>query len=309
MRKILSIFIFLTTSFSIFGQEDKKEPIELSAFVISADNSLDVEDFMQKVLIDSSFYQAFINLKYIPHEFRSTLFVRNKGAKEKGKLDRNAYQALDDEYRVVEILTEESNGEVFKRNGEHRYLTAEMYDEVFFPATPEKVSPNMSSFEQEEVKGSKLEKYRSQLKKMMFNPGQEILSVPFIGDKMDIFSEDMIEQYDFSIYSAYTSDSIYCHVFQVDAKDGMNSNKTVIKKMTSYFDKETMEVISREYRLVNNTLFFEFDIWMKVENDKIGGKLLPRRIQYNGDWDVPFKGAEIISFDIRCRNYDLSVFR
>lgn len=292
----------------LHAQEDMR-PVELAPFVISADNSLDVEDFMQKVLVDSSFYQAFINLKYIPHDIRSTLFVRNKGEKEKGKLDRTARQQLDNGQRKVEILTEESNGRIYKKNGYHRYLTAEMYDEVFFPTEPEDVGPDMTRFEQLEKKGSKMDKYRSQLKKMMFNPGQEIVSVPFIGDKMDIFSEEMIGYYDFSIYSAYTPDSVYCYVFQVDAKDGIRSNKTVIKKMTSYFNKETMEVMSREYRLVNNTLLFEFDIWMKVENDRRGGKLLPRRIQYIGDWDVPFKAAEIISFDIRCRNYDLSVFR
>ena len=308
MRKILSLVIFLFSFVLLIGQEEKK-PVELAAFVISADNSLDVEDFMQKVLIDSSFYQAFINLKYIPHDLRSTLFVRNKGEKQKGKLDRTATQRLENEHRVVEILSEESNGRIYKKNGYHRYLTAEMYDEVFFPAEPEKVAPDIKSFEQVEIKGSKFDKYKSQLKKMMFNPGQEIVSVPFIGDKMDIFSEDMIGYYDFSIYSAYTDDSVYCHVFQVDVKDGVKSNKTVIKKMTSYFDKESMNVMSREYRLVNNTLLFEFDIWMKVENDFRGDKLLPRRIQYNGDWDVPFKGAEIINFDIRCRNYDLSVFR
>ncbi len=307
MRNILFILLFF--SFSWLHAQDDKRPIELAPFVISADNSLDVEDFMQKVLVDSSFYQAFINLKYIPHEFRSTLFVRNKGEQEKGKLDRTALQHLEDGKRVVEILTEESNGKIYKKNGYHRYLTAEMYDEVFFPSEPESVGPDITSFEQEEVKGSKLEKYRSQLKKMLFNPGQEIVSVPFIGDKMDIFSEDMIEYYDFSIYSAYTDDSVYCHVFQVDAKDDIRSNKTVIKRMVSYFDKKNMNVMSREYRLVNNTLLFEFDIWMHVENDLIAGKLLPRKIQYDGDWDVPFKGAEIISFDIRCRNYDLSVFR
>ncbi len=135
MRKILSLFIFVF-SFAILSGQEEKEPIELAPFVISADNSLDVEDFMQKVLIDSSFYQAFINLKYIPHDLRSTLFVRNKGEKQKGKLDRTATQRLENEHRVVEILSEESNGRIYKKNGYHRYLTAEMYDEVFFPSEP-----------------------------------------------------------------------------------------------------------------------------------------------------------------------------
>ncbi|NNC82473.1 MAG: hypothetical protein HKN79_02770 [Flavobacteriales bacterium] len=210
---------------------------------------------------------------------------------------------------MVHISEEKTNGRVYKRNGEHRYLTAEMYDEVFFPSSPEPVSPRISRFEQLETKESKLEKYKSQLKKMMFNPGQEILSVPFIGDKMDIFSPDMTKYYDYSVYSAYGPDSLYCYVFQVDAKPEYGKNRTVIKKMTSYFEKESLQVVSREYELSNNTLFFEFDIWMKVVNELRGGHLLPRRIQYDGDWDIPFKSAEIIRFDIQCADYDTSVLR
>lgn len=294
---------------SVFSQEDIKKAVQLPEFVISADDSFNPEDFMDHVLNDSSFYQAFINLKYIPHEFDSDLVVRNKGEKEKGKLYREARQELTGQKRVVTIDHQETNGKVLKKNGQHKYLTAEMYDEVFFPDISESVGPSISKFEQLEQKGSKLDKFKSQLKKMMFNPGREILSVPFIGDKMDIFSEDMVEYYDYSVYSAYGPDSVYCYVFQVDAKGEFRSNKTVIKKMLSYFDKESLQVLSREYRLVNSTVLFQFDIWMKVENRLSQGKLLPRRIQYDGNWDIPFKSPEIIQFDIRCSNYDLSVFR
>lgn len=308
MRKITSICLFFLLSSSSFYSQEIKKAVQLPEFVISADDSFDSDDFMDHVLNDSSFYQAFINLKYIPHDFDSYLVVRNKGEKEKGTLSREATQILVNQQRKVIVREEESNGKVFKKNGQHRYLTAEMYDEVFFPSSPETVSPNIRRFEQLEEKGSKLDKYKSQLKKMMFNPGREILSVPFIGDKMDIFSEEMIEFYDFSVYSAYDADSVYCYVFQVDAKEEFRTNKTVIKKMISYFEKESLEVVSREYQLENNTVLFQFDIWMKVENTIRQGKLLPRRVQYNGNWDIPFKSPEIIRFDIRCSDYDLSVF-
>ena len=295
---------------TVLGQDDQvKKAVQLPEFVISADDSFDAEDFMSHVLSDSSFYQAFINLKYIPHHFDSRLVVQNKGSKEKGRLEREAVQSLESSKRIVEITKEESNGKIYKKNGEHKYLTAEMYDEVFYPDVPETVRPDIARFEQLETKDSKLDKYKSQLKKMLFNPGQEILSVPFIGDKMDIFNEEMVKYYDYSVYSAYTPDSVYCYVFQVDAKPEFSKNKTVIKKMVSYFEKESLNVISREYSLSNNTLLFEFDIWMKVQNDLRNGVLLPRRIQYDGDWDIPFKSAEIIQFDIRCSNYDTSVLR
>ncbi|NND94255.1 MAG: hypothetical protein HKN45_05275 [Flavobacteriales bacterium] len=304
------IVLFLTLFLGrISAQDEVKKAVQLPEFIISADDSFDSKAFMEHVLSDSSFYQAFINLKYVPHSFDSFLIVRNKGSKEKGNLTRKAIQSLAGNKRVVDITEEESNGKVFKKNGSHRYLTAEMYDEVFFPDEPESVGPTIARFEQIESKESKIDKYKSQLKKMLFNPGQEILSVPFIGDKMDIFSSEMIPYYDYSVYSSYTPDSVYCYVFQVDAKPEFARNKTVIKKMVSYFDKEHLQVVSREYSLSNNTLLFEFDIWMKVENDLVGRDLLPRRVQYNGDWDIPFRSAEIIQFDIRCRDYDTSVLR
>jgi hypothetical protein len=308
--KSIALALVFVTAMHAQGQDDAiKKAVQLPEFVISADDAFDAEDFMRHVLTDSSFYQAFINLKYVPHHFRSDLTVRNKGEKEKGKLHRKAEQLLVDEHRQVVIKEEDTNGKVFKKNGEHRYLTAEMYDEVFFPKNKEPVQPTIARFEQLESKESKMDKYKSQLKKMLFNPGQEILSVPFIGDKMDIFSEDMIKYYDYTVYSAYTPDSVYCYVFQVDAKPDYGKNRTVIKRMVSYFEKESLNVVSREYALSNNTLLFQFDIWMKVDNDLRGGHLLPRRIQYDGNWDIPFRSPEIIQFDIRCSDYDTSVLR
>jgi hypothetical protein len=307
MKHILRSLLLSLSLLSISICEAQEEPIELAPFVVSADDGLDTEDFMLKVMADSSFYQAFINLKYIPHSYVSTLFVNNKGEKEVGKQTRFAVQELVTEQRVVDIQEETTNGKLYKRNGSHKYLTAEMYDEVFYPTEPEKVYPHITRFEQDEEKGTKIDKYKSQLKKMMFNPGQEIVSVPFIGGKMDLFNPDMAPLYDFSIYSDYSDDSVYCYVFNVEAKPEARSNKTVIKRMVSYFDKETMQVVMREYRLVNRTLLFQFDIWMRVDNELRAGVLLPKRIQYKGDWDIPFKSPEIIRFDIRCRDYDCSV--
>ncbi len=293
---------------SLWAQEPEGviKAVQLKEFIITAEEGMDAQGFMDAVMVDSSFYQAFLNLKYFPHRMESFLEVRNKGEKEKANLRRRANQNLVSGKRTIEITSEIVSGKLYNRKGEHRYLTAEMYDEVFFPKEPESVSRNISKFEQEEVKGSKLEEYKSQLKKMMFNPGQEIVSVPFIGDKMDLFSPDMTPYYDFSVFSAYTPDSVWCYVFLVEAKPELSANKTVIKRMTSYFDKTTMEVMSREYALSNNTIFFEFDIWMKVDNKRIGREVVPIRIQYDGEWDIPFKSVENITFDIRCTNYDLS---
>ena len=158
--KVITVLIFITVFHEYSAQEEVKKAVQLPEFVISADDSFDSDDFTDHVLNDSSFYQAFINLKYIPHRFTSELQVRNRGSKEKGSLDRVARQTLESKKRVVDIIMEETNGKVYKANGYHKYLTAEMYDEVFFPKTPEPVQPTIARFEQEETKESKLDKYK-----------------------------------------------------------------------------------------------------------------------------------------------------
>lgn len=301
---LLLVLVWMTTACSM-AQTEVVKAVTLGEFVISADDSFDTADFMEIVMTDSSFYQAFLNLKYYPHLFESTLEVRDKKERDKGMLRRSAQQHLQDGLRWVEITEETSNGKVFKRNGEHRYLTAEMYDELFFGEEKERPTLDIIEYEMAEVRGNRIDKFKSQLKKMMFNPGRAIVSVPLIGNKMAIFSDDMAKYYDYSIYSAYTADSVYCYVFQVDAKPEHKADRTVIKRMVSYFDKADLQVLYREYELSNNTPLFDFDIWMRVDNDYSSGVLLPKRIQYRGDWDIPFKSPEIIDFDIRCRDYRL----
>jgi len=133
---------------------------------------------------------------------------------------------------------------------------------------------------------------------MMFNPGSGINSVPFIGDKLAIFSNKMVPFYDYRISSGYTSDSVYCYIFEVTAKSSSRKNDTVIKYMRSYFDKKNLMVLKREYHLKYKSLILDFDINMDVRNIMSGGELLPKYIRYDGQWDIPFKKAEIIKFTI-----------
>lgn len=310
MYRYILLFIAFCLSISMSrAQTDIATLITLDEFVVSAGlEDLDVEDFMEHVQKDSSFYQAFLNLKYFPHDMKSAMVVYEKDETERGMLQRRARQYLStDEMMWVDIYYEKDNGNLKKRNGNWKYLTAEMYDEVFFPIEPEKVSNEIVQKEQE-LTGSGLEKHKSQLKKMLFNPGSEIKNVPFIGNKMAIFDEKMVPFYNYSIYAYNWEDTIPCVVFSFYTKEGFE-DKTVIRDMTSYFHRDTHEVIAREYRLVHKTILFDFDIAIKVENEIQEGWLLPKKINYSGQWKVPFKKPEIISFQIDCSDYVLNAGR
>lgn len=287
-----------------YGQTDISKLVNLKEFVVSASlEDFDVADFIKQVEEDTTFYQAFLNMRYFPHDITSAMSVYEKDESERGTLERKArqFRSTDDMMWVV-MTFDKTNGKMKKRNGEWRYLTAQMYDELFFPTVKEKVRTYEPTKNQELVKGSSIEKHKAQLKRMMFNPGAEIENVPLIGDKMAIFSNKMMQYYKYSIYAANWKDSIPCVVFSCYVKEG-DEDEVVIRDLTTYFDKDTHEVLSRDYHLVNHSILFDFDITMKVENTRLGGWLVPEFIKYSGFWDIPFKKPEIISFQLKCRNY------
>lgn len=288
----------------IQGQTDVDKLVTLKAFVVSAGLAdFDVADFIRQVETDTTFYQAFLNLRYYPHDMNGAMVVFEKDDSERGTLQRRARQYVStDSMMWVDITYEKTNGKIRKRNGDWKYLTAEMYDEVFFPTQKQRVSNQIVSINQDLVSGSRMEKHKAQLKRMMFNPGAEIENVPLIGDEMAIFSDEMIPYYNYSIYAAEWKNSIPCIVFSCYAKEEV-ADKTVIRDMTTYFDRDTHEVISRKYRLAHNTILFDFDITMEVENMRVNGHLVPEHIKYSGYWDIPFKRPEIISFQLDCYNY------
>ncbi len=308
MAKFISFSLFLCLtglSNKVSAQTDIAKLITLDEFVVSAGlQNFDVADFIKQIQEDTTFYQAFLNLKYFPHDMKSAMVVFEKDESERGTLKRKARQFLStDETMWVVITDEKSNGKLKKRNGDWKYLTAEMYDEVFFPLEKQKVNNEIIQKEQE-LEGSGLDKHKAQLKKMLFNPGAEIENVPFIGDKMAIFDESMVPFYTYSIFAYDWQDSIPCIAFSCYAKEGLE-DETVIRDMTSYFHRDTHEVIARNYRLAHKTILFDFDISMEIENKLQDGWLLPTHISYSGQWDIPFKKPEIISFQIDCTNYVL----
>jgi hypothetical protein len=305
MKAIVTLSLFLLT-LSLKAQEiEIAKMVTMDEFVVNAAiEDFNTEDFISQVIEDTTFYQAFLNLKYFPHEIKGAMVVYDKDETEFATLQRKAVQHLtNDEVKWVEITYEKTNGRIKKKNGKWRYLTAEVYDDVFFPTEKHKVSNEMVQREQELEAESKMEKHKAQLKKMLFNPGQPIDNVPFIGDKLAIFSQEMVQYYDYSIFLYEYNDSIPCIAFSNFVKEG-EEDEVVIRDMTSYFHRDTQEVIAREYRLAHKTLLFDFDISIKVENMLVNGWLMPKSVSYDGGWDVPFKKPEIISFKMECADYE-----
>jgi hypothetical protein len=261
---------------------------------------LRLEGFFRQVMEDTTFYHAFLNTKYHAHAVKSELKVRDKKSRETAYLYRQGRLLRTGAMAELVLDSVREVGKMRGKDGDIRFLTAEMYDDVFFPKGSWKASNRIASREQEISRESRFDKYKSEMKKFMFNPGQEIASVPFIGDKLDIFDSTMAPLYDFSVDDSFRGGRP-CWLFTATAKDTVDGEEadeddTVIKRMLTWFDQSTMLVMAREYRIQHASLFLDFDISIKVENDVIGGDLVPTEVHYEGDWDIPFKKRELVRF-------------
>jgi len=305
LKSILTI-LFICISFSLFAQEDEKiyGSIELDTLTILASNEFDVKTFIQRIKDDTTFYQAFKNLRYYPHKAIGNLWVYNKREKEKASEKVDVTQHLKDNKMWQNHKTISATGKLRTKKGEYRFTTAEMYYNTFFPVDTIPVSTNMTKVKEEPVGNSKKSKYKHDIKLMMFNPGEDISGVPIVGKKMSIFDDDMVQYYDYKI-SLINYNGIECYQFSCIAKPEFKEHKTVTKTLVTVFNKETLAVLKREYTMRYNSILFQFDVSINVINEVKNGIIHPQLIKYKGYWDIPFKRQETITFTIKNSDYKL----
>lgn len=283
------------------GNAEVIRHIQLAEFVLDQYGaSFNLTGVMHQVMDDTTFHHAFLNTKYFPHAVKSDLRVRIKSEKETATLHRRGRLVRDGHYAELVLDSASESGRLRAKDGDLRYLTVEMYDDVFFPKGRYWASNRIKDRQIELDRSSKFDKYKSELKKFMFNPGQEIASVPFIGDKLDIFDTTMLKYYDYLLDSEYHGGHS-CWKFSAVAKDSVDGDPadeddTVIKRMVTWFDDATMMVVGRQYRIAHASLFLDFDIRIEVENTIQDGEPLPTKVNYDGDWDIPFKQRELVRF-------------
>lgn len=270
--------------------------------------SLDLEGFMRQVKEDTSFLHAFLNLRYWPHAVESGLTVRNKGEKERATLYRKGRLLRNGPKAELHVDSASEGGKLRNRSGDMRYLTAELYDNLFWPKGTWSADNGMAAYERGRVGKGRFGKYKEELKRFMFNPGQEIAGVPFIGDKLALFEPKMAPFYNFGIDQVFRNGHP-CWMFTAAAKDSINGKRadgdaTVIKRMRTWFDQSTMQVIAREYRIAYNSIVMDFDISIQVDNTVVNGELAPTFIRYDGDWDIPFRKRELVRFWLKLGQWE-----
>lgn len=305
MRRLL-LFLFLWMPFAGMGQDTIQGVVFLKAVeIVDVQDDFNAEDFIAKVIDDTTFHKAFLNLRYYQHNSVGNLEVYKKEEKSIGKLYRQADHKKEGDQFWVDVTKEKVKGKVVNRKGEYKYYTAKMFDHAFYPADTLYASNIVAENELPNEHDTKMQKRKNDIRMMMFNPGAKIDNVPVVGKKMAIFDDEMAVHYNYKIWYFNYRDSIPCYALSCEAKAASKPDDTVVKELTSYFHAETMEIMKREYHMKYKHMLFDFDVYIDVDLKKIGTALVPEVIRYTGWWDVPMHKKEHIKFDVSCFNFQI----
>ncbi|WP_343531222.1 hypothetical protein [Pedobacter sp.] len=305
---ILSLLFFVETKAQQIPRfnPDTIKTITLDSVVNIKAKRLNIETFIDAIINDTSFYQAFRNMKKYTFIAENRVFTYDKKNQVDGRIYRKIRHNNDGPYKM-EYLVKEDNGKVYKKNGKYQLYTVEMFDYIFMNAYNTDFVPN-SAPSTEKGKKSTNEGYKDKLKTLIFNPGRPIKGIPFIGSKTEIFTANMRQYYDYAFHSGTYLDSIPVYRFKVSVKPDLSKwtkDGIMIKELVTIFDKRNFEILGRYVDMKYSNMLFDFDVQMNIEMSYFDEVKLPTKITYQGNWDYPFKKEERASFLVLHKDYRL----
>ncbi|HEV2831524.1 MAG TPA: hypothetical protein VGW31_06035 [Hanamia sp.] len=294
--KFFALTILLVSSLYLFAQEKKDTTVKVDANYITlseivVNNKLDVASFIERVKNDTTFYKAFRNLRIIGYTALNDIRMLDKKGNTQASLRSKTKQIRTMNCRSMKVLEQTHSGDIFDKNGNYNYYTAQMYAGLFFTKDSVCGEDNIVKGHEFSTNGlSGMEKHKEQLKMLFFNPGKKINGLPFISNKTAVFDESMADKYDMAIdFRNY--DNQPCYVFTINVKDEKKS-EVVINEMTTWFNEKTFEIVARNYSLSYDAGVYDFKVDMEVKMTKVGDLLVPALLSYNGNWKAIFKKRE-----------------
>ena len=274
--------------------------IDSVVVIKTAKAGLNQEDFINQILKDTSFYRAFRRMKAYDFTANNNIYSYDK----KGKVRGSIYRKIQHRSKApfFKILQEQKQGKLFKKNGEYLSKTFELFDHIFTNAYRSGYSEAVDGYQAK----SKNDSYKDKLKTLIFEPGKPIQGVPLISGKTEIFTANMRQYYDYTFYSGTYLDSIPVYRFKVKLKSGLSkwtADGIMIKELTTIFDKRNFQILGRYIDMKLDNLAFEFDVQMNMEMTYVNDEILPLRVNYQGNWDVPFNKEDRSAFKVVHQNY------
>ncbi len=295
-------FSLLLFPFLLQAQDDQLSKdiatiVYLDSFVVSAtQQGFQVADFIDIVQADESFFSAFHNLRFQEYYSDNNIELYDRKGKEQAAYESRIHQEVQDNCRTMKVLEEKVDGNFFKnkKKRQHRYYTARMHESIFYTNGKVCDDRNGPGISEESLSG--IAKHVNELKKLIFQPGREV-QVPLIGGKTAIFKKEMLQYYQFSIKQDAYKNGADAYIFTAVAKPNYKPHKTIIKYLETWFDKDSFQVLGRNYHLQYSGVV-DFDVKMRVELQQLEGLYIPKYIQYDGNWKVPLSKRERAKFTI-----------
>jgi hypothetical protein len=312
MWRYLLLCFFLCFSTRTFSQEidrfnpDTIKTIQLDSTVQITAQKFGIETFINAIITDNTFYQAFRNMKKYTFVAENRVYSYDKKNKVDGRIYRKIKHNNDGPYKM-EYLAKEDAGKLYKRNGKYHLYTMEMFDYIFMNSQNSDLLTEGPMTTGAKGKGSN-EGYKDKLKTLIFSPGKPIKGLPFIGNKTQLFTANMRQYYDYSYDSGVYLDSIPVYRFKVAIKNDISrgtKDDLMIKTLTTIFDKRNFAILGRYVDMKYSNMLFDFDVQMNIEMSYFDGEKLPTKITYQGNWDYPMKKEERASFLIVHKDYRL----
>jgi hypothetical protein len=305
MKKFLLLLALIFSGSLVFAQQIQRfNPDTIKTIVIDSainirSHKLNAQDFIDAVMADTGFYKAFQNMKNYAFTAENRIFTYDKKNKVDGKIYRKLLHSNAAGKHKIEFVAKQDSGSVYKKNGKYQLYTVEMFDFIFMNA----YNSDFTKGEALPGSGGKNESYKDKLKTLIFTPGRKVKGIPFISSKTEIFSPDMREYYRYEFARGKYLDTIPVYRFKVITKPSTSDGDTMIKEMTTIFDERTFQILGRYIDLKFSNIFVDFNVQMDIELNNYQGELLPVKITYQGNWNIPFHKEERASFLIVHKDY------
>jgi len=103
-------------------------------------------------------------------------------------------------------------------------------------------------------------------------------------------------------------DSIPVYRFKISLKPNLSDrtkDNFMIKELTTIFDMRNFQILGRYVDMKYSNFIFDFDVQMNIELNYFGQDqtLLPTKITYQGNWNIPFKKEERAGFLVLHKGY------
>jgi len=290
--------LFFCLAFSRLTAQDSSvlyngRMIQLREVVIR--KGIDVPSFLQRLKDDTGFYKSFKYLRTLQFKAINDIRMLDRKGQLKASLNSTTYQYISSDCRTMEVMEEKTSGDFYDADNNYNYYTAALYASLFF--TKGKVCGEtdvigQTAFNIQQKKG--MDRHKEQLKMLFFNPGVPIPGIPFMGDKISLFDPDVTARYDMNIdYDICQGEPAFVlHILKKQDLSNFEKKKVVIDEMKTWFAQSDLAVLGRTYKMAYGNMLYDFDVLMEVKMTRLGNRIVPSLLRYNGEWDVPFKKKE-----------------